>query len=149
MKQSFALLAPPQRFKVHVQAKDSNGAEVDYWLREPTMPLLSQASAFGIEMVKRYIPFDQRVNIKPSKGDPNPVEFPQGPNTGPILLDEPSVFTLANLTFFQDPEGEQMPFAEFVYMFAVAPECYRASFMALQAVMQGQDLEGNPLGGSG
>ena len=156
---SFATFAPPPKRTVHVKAEDTNGAKVDFYLVEPDVPLIQSASVFGIEIVKQFVPKSRRVNVKPAKDDPEPTDFPQSGLSGPIVLDETSVFEIANLFYFQDTNGlafndalstfKIMPFAEFVYMRNVAPKCYQACQRALYAAMEGQDLEGNLTGGSG
>lgn len=148
MRQSFAVIKPPERFKVRVQAKDRNGAEVDFELQEPTVTQSQAAAKYAVERVREFVPKEGRRLVKPGKDDPEPNEFPQGPETGQIILTEEVVFEITNMYFQQVPEGD-IPWNEFVFMRNTAPECYKACQKALFFLSQGEDIEGNPFAGPG
>lgn len=148
MKQSFASIAPPEPYKIRVTASDRNGAEIDMEFQEASVPLAQSSMRFAVEQIKNYVPGELREQVKPGKDDKAPNPFPQGPQTGPIELDEAACFETANMFFQQVPAGA-VPWTEFVYMRATAPNCYNGCRKTLWALSQGVDLEGNLLAAPG
>lgn len=145
---SFATVAPPEPYKLRAKAEDRNGTAIDIEFQEASIPLMQKASTFAFEQIKAYVPFAERKQFKPSKDDPEPTTFPQGPFTGVIELTEQSCMETANMYFQQVPFGE-IPWTEFVFMRQTAPKCYFACQKALFALSQEEDLEGNSLAASG
>jgi hypothetical protein len=151
MAKSFGSIPAPIRPKQTAKAIVS-GDELVLEFQSLDIPTSQLAIDFAYKQIVKYIKPEDRRLFVPGKDEPEVVDFPATHETGAIRFTEQALIELSNMFFMQtsmEGDDEWLPFNEFVYMRTTCPDMYTECQRAIVALLQPENIEGNPSGVDG